>query len=367
MNINSKIYIAGHGGMVGSALMRKLQECGYRNVIFRTHKELDLTMQSDVETFFNSERPEYVFLAAAKVGGILANSTYKAEFIYQNIMIAANVINASYKYGVKKLMNLGSSCIYPKFSPQPMKEEHLLTGVLEPTNEPYAMAKIAAIKLCRYYNEQYGTNFISVMPTNLYGLNDNYDLETSHVLPALIRKMHLGKCLQNGDFESIRKDLLKRPIHNHNVNTMTDEEIVSLLSKYGMTINHPTNTQLLAFDYQYLTVIGLWGTGSPYREFLHADDLADGCVFLMQKYNASDIGEIVNLGTGTDLQIKELAQLVKDVIGYKGEIRWDISKPNGTPKKLLDISRINKLGWKSKIDLRTGLENVYEEYSKEVA
>ncbi len=256
MNKDSKIYVAGHRGLVGSALVRKLREQGFGNLVLRSSKELDLRRQSDVEAFFASERPEYVLLAAAKVGGILANSTYKAEFIYDNIMIAANVINAAYTYKVKKLMNLGSSCIYPKFAPQPMKEEHILTGILEPTNEPYAIAKIAAIKLCRYYNEQYGTNYISVMPTNLYGPHDNFDLETSHVLPALIRKFHEAK------------------------------------------VNGRENVML-------------WGSGEPFREFLHVDDLADACVFLMQRFNYVDIGEFINIGTGVEIQIAHLAGMIK--------------------------------------------------------
>jgi len=346
MNKSSKIYIAGHRGLVGSALMRKLRDSGYTNIIVRTHKDLDLTRQSDVETFFKKERPAFVFLAAAKVGGILANSTYKAEFIYQNIMIAANVIHASYKYGVGKLLNLGSSCIYPKFAPQPMKEEHLLTGTLEPTNEPYAIAKISAIKLCRYYNEQYGTNFISAMPANLYGPNDNFDLETSHVLPAFIRKFHIAKLLREKRYDDIIKDFNK---YSSNLQTSTANLDLNLsLKSVGITSDYVT----------------LWGSGSPYREFLYVDDLADACVFLMQRYNVDDLGELVNIGTGKDLQVKELVNLIKDVVGYKGEIKWDVSKPDGTPKKLLDVSRIDKLGWKAKIDLCKGLENVYEEYSK---
>ncbi len=305
MERDSKIYIAGHRGLVGSALLRKLQEEGYTNIVTRTSKELDIRRQSEVEAFFAAEKPEYVFFAAAKVGGILANSTYKAEFIYDNIMIASNVINSAYKFGVKKLLNLGSSCIYPKFAPQPMKEEHLLTGFLEPTNEPYAIAKIAAIKLCRYYNEQYNTNFISVMPNNLYGPNDNFDLETSHVLPALIRKFHEAKV-------AIQPSVI------------------------------------------------LWGTGEPYREFLYVDDLADACVFLMERYDYKEIGEFINIGTGTDLTIKELAGLVKRIVGYEGEIRHDLTKPDGTPKKLLDVSRLQSLGWSAKISLEDGIRKTYE-------
>jgi len=306
---NSKIYVAGHRGLVGSAILRKLKTDGYTNIIFRTSKELDLRMQSDVESFFAQEKPEYVFLAAAKVGGILANNTYKAEFIYDNIMIAANVINSSHRFSVKKLLNLGSSCIYPKFAPQPLKEEYLLTGALEPTNEPYAIAKIAAIKLCRYYNERYGTNFISVMPTNLYGPNDNFDLETSHALPALIRKFHEAKTAKR--------------------------------------------------DY-----VVLWGTGEPMREFLYVDDLADACVFLMNKFSYNDIGEFINIGTGTDLSIGELAQLVKEITGYKGEIQHDYAKPDGTPRKLLDISKIRSLGWQPKTRLEDGIKKTYDFFTR---
>lgn len=305
MKKDAKIYIAGHRGLVGSALMRKLQEMGYLNLVMRTSKELDLRRQSEVEAFFEKERPEYVFLAAAKVGGILANSTYKAEFIYDNLMIAANVIHASYRSGVRKLLNLGSSCIYPKFAPQPMKEEYLLTGALEPTNEPYAIAKIAAIKLCRYYNEQYGTNFISVMPTNLYGTHDNFDLKTSHVLPALMRKMHEAKVM-----------------------------------------NNPS--------------VAVWGTGTPRREFLHVDDLADACVFILSRLSASDIGEIVNIGTGKDIAIHDLVVLIRDIVGYAGEIRFDTTKPDGTLKKCLDISRLSAQGWSARIDLKEGIQTTYE-------
>ena len=307
MNKNDTIYVAGHNGMVGSAIVRKLSEDGCFNILTRSSNELDLRRQKDVEDFFEIERPDYVFLAAAKVGGILANSTYTAEFIYDNLMIATNVIHYAYKSGVKKLLNLGSSCIYPKLAPQPLKEEYLMTGELESTNEPYALAKISAIKLCRYYNEQYGTNFISVMPSNLYGPNDNYDPETSHVLPAMIRKFHEAK--ESG---------------------------------------HSTVT--------------LWGTGSPYREFLYADDLADACVYLMQKYNFQDIGEFVNIGTGKDITIKELAEIIKKVIGSEGVIEWDSEKPDGTPRKLLDVTRINEMGWRAKTELEDGIRKSYNFY-----
>jgi GDP-L-fucose synthase len=305
MNKDSKIYVAGHRGLVGSALVRQLKRQGHQNLVVRTSSELDLRRQTEVDAFFAAERPEYVFLAAAKVGGILANNTYKADFIYDNIMIAANVINASYTTGVKKLLNMGSSCIYPKFAPQPMKEEDLLTGLLEPTNEPYAVAKIAAIKLCRYYNEQYGTNFISVMPTNLYGPEDNFDLETSHVLPALIRKFHEAKTSGRGS-------------------------------------------------------VVLWGSGEPFREFLYVDDLADACLFLMQKYDFNEIGEFVNIGTGQDIRIRDLASIIQHVVGFTGEIKLDRTKPDGTPKKLLDVKRLQKLGWHASTSLRKGIELTYE-------
>lgn len=307
MDKKSKIYLAGHTGLVGSAMMRGLKSAGYENIITRELNDLDLKVQRSVDMFFEIEKPEYVFLAAAKVGGIMANNTYKAEFIYDNIIIASNVINAAYKFGVKKLLNLGSSCIYPKIAQQPLKEEYLLTGPLEPTNEPYAIAKIAAIKLCRYYNEQYGTNFISVMPTNQYGINDNFDLEKSHVLPAMIRKFHDAKM--------------------SNAKTVT-----------------------------------LWGTGEVYREFMCSDDLANACIYLMQNKDFKDIGEFVNVGTGEDLKIKELAQIIKEIVGFKGDIVWDTTKPDGTPKKQLDTTRLFKLGWKPKISLRDGILKVYKWY-----
>ncbi len=293
--------------MVGSAITTGLKNRGYRNLVLRTHAELDLTRQADVEDFFERESPEYVFFCAAKVGGIMANSTYPADFIYENIMISANVIHLSFRFGVKKLLNLGSSCIYPRSAPQPLKEEYLLTGELEPTNEAYAVAKIAAIKLCRYYNEQYGKDFVSVMPTNLYGPNDNFDLETSHVLPALVRRFHEAK--------------------------------------EGRAPN-----------------VTLWGTGKPLREFLYANDLADACVHIMQHYHARDIGEFVNIGTGCDISIKELAELVARIAGYGGEICWDTSKPDGMERKLLDVSRIHAMGWKAGTSLKQGIAETYEWY-----
>jgi GDP-L-fucose synthase len=331
MRADSKIYVAGHNGLVGSSILRRLQAGGYNNIITRTSRELDLTRQAEVELFFGEERPEYVFLAAAKVGGILANSTYKADFIYKNLMIASNVIHSAYRFKAKKLLNLGSSCIYPKFAPQPMKEEHLMTGLLESTNEAYAVAKIAAIKLCRYYNEQYGTNFISGMPTNLYGPKDNFDLLNSHVLPAMIRKFHEAKQkMAKGDSQGARSE-----------------------NNPAETASHPA-------------AVELWGTGSPFREFLYVDDLADACVFLMEKYDYKEIGELINIGTGKDITIKDLALLIRDIVGFRGEVVWDNTKPDGTPKKLLDISKIRALGWEPTTSLEAGIRNTYEWYLKTV-
>ena len=303
MEKNSKIYIAGHRGMVGSAIERRLRKDGFNNIITRTSKVLDLRNQQQVNDFFAAEKPEFVFLAAAKVGGIVANNTYRGEFLYDNLMIEANVIHAAYLNQVEKLMFLGSSCIYPKLAPQPLKEEYLLTGELEQTNEPYAIAKITGIKLCNAYRHQYGCNFISVMPTNLYGPNDNYDLQNSHVLPALIRKMHEAK--NKGE-----------------------------------------------------TQVTIWGTGSPKREFLHADDLADACFYLMQTYNEPGL---VNIGVGEDIAIKDLAYLVKDIVGFEGGLVFDTSKPDGTPRKLMDVSKLNSLGWQAKTSLENGIKAVYEE------
>jgi GDP-L-fucose synthase len=308
MEKNSKIYIAGHRGMVGSAILRRLQKEGFTNFITRTSKELDLRNQQAVADFFANEKPDHVFLAAAKVGGIVANNTYRADFIYENIMIQSNVIHHSYLNKVKKLLFLGSSCIYPKMAPQPLKEEYLLTGVLEPTNEPYAIAKIAGIKMCDAYRHQYNCNFISVMPTNLYGPNDNYDLNNSHVLPALIRKFHTAK----------------------------KEDVPS---------------------------VEIWGTGSPMREFLHADDLADACFYLMQNYNEEGL---VNIGVGEDITIKDLALLVKKIVGFEGELKFDASKPDGTPRKLMDVSKLHSFGWKHKIQLEEGIAAVYDEVKEKL-
>lgn len=342
--LDSKIYVAGHRGLVGSAIVRGLSERGAGNIVFRASSELDLRRQVDVEAFFEAEHPEYVFLAAARVGGILANSTYKAEFIYDNMMIAANVINASYKFGVKKLLNLGSSCIYPKLAEQPMKEDCLLTGSLEPTNEPYAIAKIAAIKLCRYYNEQYGSDFISLMPTNLYGPGDNFNLETSHVLPALLRKFHLAKLLLEERFDKIKADIIDMA----GPSGVGAGELEGFLKGFGVTGEAVT----------------IWGSGEPYREFLFVEDLAEASIFLMENFDFSKIGEFVNIGTGKDIKIKELVELIKGIVGFEGEIMYDSSKPDGPPRKLLDISKIESLGWRPSTTLSDGIERTYQWYLK---
>jgi GDP-L-fucose synthase len=368
MEKDSKIYIAGHNGMVGSAINRDLILKGYKNFVYTAFPPYDLTNQKVVADFFEKKKPEYVILAAAKVGGILSNNRYRAQFIYENLMIENNIIHQSYLNGVKKLLFLGSSCIYPGNCPQPIKEEYLLTGELEYTNEPYAIAKISGIKMCESYNIQYGTNFISVMPTNLYGPNDNYNLETSHVLPALIRKMHLGKCLENNDWEAIRKDFNKYPVEGVN-GSSTENEISEKLLKYGIQSTHGTSR--LASHASRPVSINLWGTGSPYREFLYADDLADACVFLMENVDFKDlvtnknhvINTHINIGTGRDLTIMDLANLVKDTVGFKGQINWDSSKPDGTYRKLLDVSKINKLGWKEKVSLEDGVKMIYIKYS----
>jgi len=360
MEKNAKLYIAGNTGLVGSAIVRKIKSEGYNNLVFTPYPKYDLRNQQQVNDFFQKEKPEYVFLAAAKVGGILANSTYVADFIYDNIMISTNVIHASYKYGVKKLLNLGSSCIYPKLAPQPLKEEYLLSGLLEPTNEPYAIAKITAIKMCRYFNEQYGTNFISVMPTNLYGPGDNFNLETSHVLPAMLRKIHLAKCLENNDMRAIRKDLKIYPYSSNESysDSMTDKYILNLLNKFCISRCASVSS---------VVNLKLWGTGSPRREFLYVDDLADAVVFLVNNYDAKDIGEFVNIGTGKDLTIKELAELIKNIVGFKGEIKWNSSKPDGTPQKLLNVDRLHELGWKNKYSLEQGIKIDYNLYNDSYA
>lgn len=375
MKPNSKIYLAGHDGLVGSAILRNLKSKGYNNFVFTPYPEFDLTNQQTVANFFKKEKPEYVFLAAAKVGGIMANNTYRAQFIYENIQIQNNVIHKSYLNKVKKLLFLGSSCIYPKNAPQPMKEEYLLTSELEYTNEPYAIAKIAGIKMCESYNIQYGTNFIAVMPTNLYGPGDNYDLEKSHVLPALIRKMHLGKCLENDDWEAIRKDFEKNPVEGVDGNA-SEDEILQKLKKYGIITLSPSRSlspslpRPLAPSLPRSVAITLWGTGKPRREFLHVDDMADACVHVMNKVDFADLtigmkdvkNTHINIGCGEDLEILELADIIKNVIGFTGKIIWDKSKPDGTYQKLMDVSLLKKHGLKSKIKLEEGLTAVYKYY-----
>jgi GDP-L-fucose synthase len=448
MNKSSKIYIAGHLGMVGSAIWRNLEAKGYNNLIGKTLEELDLTRQADVEAFFALEKPEYVFIAAAKVGGIIANNTYRAQFIYENLMIQNNIIHAAYLNKVKKLLFLGSSCIYPKNAPQPLKEEYLLTGLLEETNEPYAIAKIAGIKMCENYYRQYGCDFISVMPTNLYGPNDNYDLEKSHVLPALIRKMHLGKCLEQGDWETLRRDLEKRPLkemierlnesttegqnerstERQNEGTkegqserttviqndgtieaknegakerkgiawqFTEDEIIKMLANYGIYTDDKTSESNIqdvdsspdrsiapSFLRSFVQstprsfapslprslVIKLWGSGQVFREFLHVNDMADACVHIMQNVSSQKLyGEMqqthINIGTGVDLTIKELADMVKEIVGFNGKIEWDTTKPVGTPKKQLYVSLLNKLDWNYEIPLKDGIKSVFKAYT----
>jgi len=350
MDKNSKIYIAGHNGMVGSAIKRNLEAKGYTNFVTRSSKDLNLLNEQAVADFFASEKPEYVILAAAKVGGIVANNTYRAQFIYENLMIQNHVIHQSYVNGVKKLLFLGSSCIYPRMAEQPIREDSLLTGTLEDTNEPYAIAKIAGIKMCEAYHAQYGCNFISIMPTNLYGQNDNYDLEKSHVLPALIRKMYLGKCLMENDWNKLRIDLDKRPIEGVN-GSYSEDVILKVLNKYGISAQNGDVS------------ITLWGSGSPMREFLHVDDMADSSVYLLLNYDAPDtLPSHVNAGCGVDLTIKDLSEIVRKTVNYNGKIIWDSSKPDGTPRKLLDVSKLNGLGWKPAIPLEEGIKRVVSNY-----
>lgn len=355
MEKSAKIYVAGHRGLVGSALCKTLQDKGYHNLIYRTHAELDLTNQKEVETFFEQEKPEYVFLAAAKVGGIVANNTYRADFIYQNMMIQNNVIHQSYVHGVKKLLFLGSTCIYPKECSQPMKEEYLLTAPLEYTNEPYAIAKIAGIKMCESYNLQYGTNFISVMPTNLYGPNDNFDLETSHVLPALLRKMILGKFLHQQDFDAIRKDLKKRPIEGTD-NTASEDSIIAVLDKYGVRKTADS------------VEVEIWGSGKPMREFLYSEDMADACVHIMKRVDFKDTydknqKEIrnthINIGTGQEISIRELAKTIKDIVGFEGALYFNTSKPDGTMRKLTDTTKLFQIHWTQKNEFKKGIRILY--------
>jgi len=360
MEKNSKIYIAGHNGLVGSAITGALQKKGYSNFVFSPFPQYDLTNQQVVEEFFRKEKPEYVFLAAAKVGGILANNIYRAQFIYENLQIQNNIIHQCFVQKVKKLLFLGSSCIYPKNAPQPMKEEYLLTGELEYTNEPYAIAKIAGLKMCESYNIQYGTDFIAAMPTNLYGFHDNFDLEKSHVLPAILRKFHLAKCLENKNWDAIRMDLNKRPIENIN-GSASEEQILLILNKYGITCKKEQ------------TSVELWGSGKPKREFLFADDLADACIFLMENISfpqlipsQSNKQEIrnahINIGSGIEITIAELAALIKQIIGFQGQVNWNIEKPDGTMQKFLDVTKLNKLGWSANTSLKSGIEEVYKNY-----
>jgi len=376
MTKTSKIYVAGHRGLVGSAIVKNLTCKGYTNLIIKTHDELDLTDQQAVAAFFAQEKPEYVILAAAKVGSIVANNTYRADFIYENLQIQNNVIHQSFVHGVKKLLFLGSTCIYPKNAPQPMSEEYLLTSELEYTNEPYAIAKIAGIKMCESYNLQYGTNFISVMPTNLYGPNDNFDLEKSHVLPALIRKTHLGKCLEENNWKAIRGNLTKNPIEAITGNN-TEEEILNILDRYGIKQLKTQNSKLK-------TSIEIWGSGKPRREFLYSEDMADACIFIIESIDFKDIinsplktqnsklktaNEIrnthINIGTGQDISIEELAKLIKKVVGFEGELVFDASKPDGTMVKLTDPSKLHALGWKHKVEFEEGIEEVYRWFIKE--
>ena len=370
MNHDSKIYVAGHRGLVGSAIVKNLMEKGYDNLVYRTSSELDLRDANQVVAFFETEKPEFVFLAAAKVGGIVANNTYRADFIYENLMIQNNVIHQAYKTGVKKLLFLGSTCIYPKNCPQPMKEEYLLTDVLEYTNEPYAIAKIAGIKMCESYNLQYGTNFISVMPTNLYGPNDNFDLEKSHVLPALIRKMHLGKALEQNDWDTLRADLNKLTIEGVDGSASKDE-ILRILKKYGVS-SSPLGGGQEGDSVQ----VEIWGSGKPMREFLWSEDMANACVFIMENRDFSDVtpGAVegarpeirnthINIGTGEDISIYDLAHLIKDTIGFKGGLYFNSDKPDGTMKKLTDVSKLKALGWSHTVKLTKGIQDIYSWYS----
>lgn len=348
-----QIFVAGHQGMVGSALVRTLSQNKNHQIIVATRQELDLTNQSAVRHFFAQQQFDQVYLAAAKVGGIHANSAYPADFIYQNLMIQSNVIDAVHQNDVPKLLFLGSSCIYPKFAEQPIKEESLLAGDLEPTNEPYAIAKIAGLKMCESFNLQYGTNFISVMPTNLYGPNDNFDLEKSHVLPAMIRKIYLSKSLMNGDWEAIQKDFSKRPVEG-NDGSSSQEETTKLLAKYGIFSDR----------------VELWGTGTPMREFLWSEDMADACVYIMEHVDFKDLAgdkkEVrnthVNIGTGKDLTIKDLSSLIAKTLDYEGQILFDTSKPDGTMRKLVDVSKLNSLGWKHSIEIEEGIRQIAEWY-----
>lgn len=358
---NAKIYVAGHRGLVGSAILKSLVSKGYTNFVLRTHQELDLTDQKAVSEFFTKEKPEYVFLAAAKVGGIIANNTYRGQFIYENLMIQNNVIHQSYLNNVKKLVFLGSSCIYPKEAPQPMAEDTLLTGPLEYTNEPYAIAKIAGLKMCESYNIQYGTNFIAVMPTNLYGLNDNFNLETSHVLPAILRKVHLGKCLENNAWDIIEQDLNLRPIEGVS-GTSSKTEILEILAKYGIK------------KVGDVVQVELWGSGKPMREFLWSQEMGDATVFVMESVNFFDLVDVIhgreiknthiNIGTGIEISIKDVANLVKEIVEFSGSLWFNTDKPDGTMRKLSDVSKLNSLGWQHQVEIEDGLKLMYTWYTE---
>ena len=356
MEKNAKIYIAGHRGLVGSAIWKNLQDKGYTNLVGRTHKELDLLDGMAVRNFFDEEQPEYVFLAAAFVGGIMANSIYRADFIYKNLQIQQNIIGESFRHHVKKLLFLGSTCIYPRDAEQPMKEDVLLTSPLEYTNEPYAIAKIAGLKMCESFNLQYGTNYIAVMPTNLYGPNDNFDLERSHVLPAMIRKIHLAHCLKEGNWEAVRKDMNQRPVEGVNGDS-SKEDILAILKKYGISE----------------TEVTLWGTGTPLREFLWSEEMADASVFVMEhvdfkdtyKEGNKDIRNChINIGTGKEITIRQLAERIVETVGYQGKLTFDSSKPDGTMRKLTDPSKLHALGWHHKIEIEEGVQRMYEWYLK---
>ena len=380
MNKSSKIYVAGHKGLVGSAIKKTLEQKGYNNLILRTLEELNLLDQKSVDEFFAKERPEYVFLAAALVGGIMANNTFRADFIYQNMSIQSNVIYSSWKYNVKKLLFLGSTCIYPKNAPLPLKEEYLLTSPLEFTNEPYAIAKIAGLKMCESFNLQYKTNFISVMPTNLYGPGDNFNLEKSHVLPALMRKIFLGKCLEDDNWQAIRRDLDRNPIEKISGNS-EKESILNILEKYGVTIRgrnsaseHLSDTGSSKYGKQI--IVNVWGTGTPLREFMYSLDMAEACVYVMENAEINDIIKMnqlldqpdfhpphfINIGTGEEISIKELAMKIKRLTGFNGEIFFDESKPDGTMRKVTDITRLRKLGYTHKLNLEDGLKSALAAY-----
>ncbi|MDT8375090.1 MAG: NAD-dependent epimerase/dehydratase family protein [Bacteroidales bacterium] len=365
LNKNSKIYVAGHTGLVGSAITAALKRKGYSNIVGRTFGELDLRRQEDTESFFAAEKPEAVILCAAKVGGIMANNTLRAEFIYENLMIQSNVVHAAYLNGVKKLVFLGSSCIYPRDCPQPMREDHLLTSPLEYTNEPYAIAKIAGLKMCEAYNMRYGTDFIAVMPTNLYGANDNFNLTGGHVLPSLIRRIHLGKLLENGDMDGIRADLRRRPSEGFN-GSETEEKIMELLSQQGI---HGEKPQIANRKSQI--AVSVWGTGKPLREFMYSGDMADATIYIMEEISFKDVvpagtDEIrnthINIGTGEEISIRDLARMVKETTGFRGELVFDHSKPDGTPRKFLDSSKLRSLGFRHATSLREGMARVYDWY-----